>query len=114
MGCNFADNGPPSSLPTVVRSDIDQQANRVLQQAGYGTCGRCNTAWPLVKSHDTQCEEGWGMFPLCEDCWAALSPEERWPYYEALVEKWRLDSPDFPKSNFPNMKKLKEIVLSGL
>lgn len=26
-----------------------------------------------------------GIFPLCATCWEALTPDERWPYYAALL-----------------------------
>lgn len=85
-----------------------------------GTCYRCNRPWkvPAVKyegyrdgiHHSLQLnrlmwwgligvqehmtdygEEGSGCFPLCEGCWSILTPSQRWPYYEALIERWKRD-----------------------
>ncbi len=77
-----------------------------------GTCGRClrpwrvpvyrymgNNAWQQlnrlrfagfvgVDGHTTNINDHSGCFPLCEGCWKRLSPEERLPYYEALVADW--------------------------
>jgi len=53
-----------------------------------GYCYRCHIPWnytPEKRGHVTYYgEEGEGCFPLCERCWAQLSPEQRLPFYEFL------------------------------
>lgn len=44
--------------------------------------------WVGVELHSTWYERGSGMFPLCEGCWAELTPETRLPYYRALWDRW--------------------------
>jgi hypothetical protein len=56
--------------------------------SGYGWCGRCKRPWNVVRSHETPYRPGQGCFPLCEDCWQILTPDQRLPYYMALVDKW--------------------------
>ena len=55
---------------------------------GYGHCGRCKRKWKFVHGHVTDYQIGSGCFPLCENCWEELSPEQRVPYYIKLVELW--------------------------
>lgn len=55
---------------------------------GIGCCGHCHMPWTVVTSHSTRFWTGRGMFPLCEPCWTMLLPEERWPYYLALLNEW--------------------------
>ncbi len=59
----------------------------------YSTCGRCGRPWSICEDHTTifEKEDGSphrGCFPLCEDCWRELSPEERLPYYRELYDLW--------------------------
>lgn len=56
---------------------------------GYGWCLRCKTPWLFVRWHDTPFgSDGHGCLPLCEKCWAALTPAQRMPYYRELIESW--------------------------
>lgn len=61
---------------------------------GFSGCERCLLPWPLVPSHSTDVEtdsdgSGWGVSPLCEDCWSELGRGEfRWPYYESSWRKY--------------------------
>lgn len=49
-----------------------------------------------VEPHTTDYMDGSGCFPLCQGCWAALTPTDRLPYYELLIEKWeRFESVDY-------------------
>lgn len=59
-------------------------------------CARCGTpsqngsvphitAYHGCEMPDDGHPECRGIFPLCESCWAALAPFERWPYYAALL-----------------------------
>lgn len=62
-------------------------------------CQKCGQAfdwgvgYPGVKGHVTYYVEGAGVFVLCEDCFAKLTPAERLPYYERLLQNekggWR-------------------------
>lgn len=55
----------------------------------FGACHRCDDSWAYVQGHSTPYgAEGRGCFPLCEDCWIILTPEERLPYYREMWEGW--------------------------
>lgn len=82
----------------------------------FGSCSRCLVPWSLVKGHSTDycphepgahalegasflVDDVWipaeqyvmrckGAFPLCEGCWSALTPRERFPYYLQLIDEW--------------------------
>ena len=56
--------------------------------SSYGNCGYCGRTWDKVEHHNTRITEHVGMFPLCEECWRALTPEQRLPYYRALYSSW--------------------------
>lgn len=70
--------------------------NAVGRAKGYGWCYRCEDTWDRVEGHSTPYGNGRGCFPLCESCWAALTPEERVPYYDMLWVKWTLDLASLP------------------
>jgi hypothetical protein len=55
---------------------------------GYGACARCGDTWDWARHHDTNYARGRGVFALCENCWAGLTPAERLPYYRALLATW--------------------------
>lgn len=62
---------------------------------GSGSCGRCLTTWNIIEGHATPyCETG-GCFPLCERCWADLTPEARLPFYRELWDRWERDAKSF-------------------
>lgn len=63
---------------------------------GLGTCYRCRRPWISDNWHATPYGRGRGCFPLCERCWAMLTPDERLPYYEALWRKWSEYGTDVP------------------
>jgi len=84
-----------------------------------GWCTRCGRSWGFrprqdytgklgLQHHSTpyclrevggQCDvegcEGRGIeshgacFPLCEDCWSELTPEQRVPFYQILMDHWK-------------------------
>lgn len=60
----------------------------ILFTPGYSYCDRCHGRWNIVERHSTRFNEHSGLFPLCEECWRALTPEERWPYYQRLLMEW--------------------------
>ena len=65
----------------------------------YSGCRRCWRSWRIAEGHYTE-YKAWtaedpvrrSCFPLCRECWAELTPDERLPYYRQLVEKWSGDS----------------------
>lgn len=59
-----------------------------LLAPSYGYCYRCQRPWNRVEHHDTAYSESSACFPLCVTCWALLTPEERLPYYDELVDEW--------------------------
>lgn len=68
--------------------------NAIGRAKGYGGCYKCGTTWNRVEGHSTPYEfypDGrWcrSCFPLCEPCWASLTPETRLPYYEQMGRNW--------------------------
>jgi len=61
-----------------------------LLAPGYSHCKKCHTNWRFVKGHSTYVPgTGRGLFPLCEQCWEELTPEQRLPYYQQLYNEWK-------------------------
>ena len=69
----------------------------------WGWCFRCALPWGgtgrTVKAHQTWFGKRlpgtrgtYGIFPLCEGCWHALTPTARLPYYRKLFKKWKKQS----------------------
>lgn len=58
-----------------------------LTSPGYGHCLRCKRPWSRVHNHTTHYARG-GLFALCEGCWKALAPGQRWVYYQRLIAMW--------------------------
>lgn len=75
----------------------------------YSYCLRCGMPWKIVSGHETPYGPnivdayrsfpnglppgmrllGQGAcFPLCDDCWASLTIEQREPYYWTLLRLW--------------------------
>lgn len=64
----------------------------------WGWCFRCARPWGgrgAVKPHQTWfgkrlpgTKGTYGVFPLCEECWRAVTPRERLPFYRKLFKKW--------------------------
>lgn len=59
-----------------------------LRDDGWGWCYRCGESWKRAESHVTDYSSNSGCFPLCEECWHALSPDDRLPYYRMLWHTW--------------------------
>lgn len=70
--------------------------------SGLAGCRRCGDSFEWKPFHITIYEvrvdvtakgigggSSNGCFPLCEDCWSELTPEQRVPYYEQLADVWR-------------------------
>lgn len=60
---------------------------------GYSSCLRCKTPWRFVREHITQYTPSSGCFPLCEKCWAEMTPEQRRTYYVELIAMWETTEP---------------------
>src|ERR1035437_1722823 len=88
---------------------------RRLCAPGYSTCRRCFTPWNRCEGHTTQYDRttGIGCFPLCEDCWAALTPSSRLPYCLDLWVSWQL-SPEGGGRTRIQWTMIKAAVLAGL
>lgn len=104
---------------------------------GLSSCYRCRRPWKFpkqkriglrtyqqlhrdrfyglvgVESHTTNYKDGRGCFPLCEGCWAALSPEERLPYYRQLVVEWIRQLPEERDQYEQDAPLIYEAVLAG-
>ena len=65
--------------------------NRNGRSQGYGGCGCCGDTWDWKASHSTMLDNDSGCFPLCEECWQALVPATRLPFYYALAVEWLND-----------------------
>lgn len=81
---------------------------------GYSWCLQCKTPWRFVKGHTTKYTQSNGCFPLCEKCWAELTPEQRLPFYRALIIEWArqdcCNGEEFDKT----WHDIREAVLAGL
>jgi len=77
----------------------------------YGACKACGVPWKFAKPHDTDYQDGSGVFALCEDCWQERTPEQRLPYYGrlVLVDWWRSGS----LVDYTTWANIKAAVLSG-
>lgn len=67
----------------------------------WGYCLRCAREWRDVEPHQTWfgkklpgSKGTYGIFPLCEKCWKALTPKRRLFYYWRLFRKWDKSNPD--------------------
>lgn len=56
----------------------------------YSRCSRCDISWKRVHGHGTMWGSS-GASPLCDACWAELTPEQRLPHYRVLFDKWVFD-----------------------
>jgi hypothetical protein len=76
--------------------DLDRiiQQGKELQKKfpSSGWCGRCKWPWAAIEEHATPYAPGRMLFPLCETCWAQLTPEQRLPYYRGLYNCWTTNS----------------------
>lgn len=77
-------NAWPKSYP----EDTLVSKTQRITNPGSGVCMRCGTPWRLKETHSTDYGGGRACFPLCEECWSLLSPEERLPFYVHLMCVW--------------------------
>jgi len=101
--------------------------NLIGRSRGYGFCLRCKDSWAWKKYHVTAYSDLHGCFPLCQECWQALEPEARLPFYLELYRQWtwqeflarfhgnRLISlqPGGGKPLLPDVEAIREAVLAG-
>jgi len=85
---------------------------------GRGTCSRCGRPWGAVEGHATWYTEGHGCFPLCEECWEELTPEQRLPYYRQWIDDsvWQshlFGYPQYAEKTENMWPELKKAVLAG-
>jgi len=72
----------------------------------FSRCGRCGFSWNVVAGHDTPYSTHSACFPLCEGCWRALMPEERLPFYLALMDQWEAGGePDHNGTSWPQLRR---------
>ena len=84
-----------------------------LLAPGWGYCLRCKTPWRFVRWHDTQYgTQGHGCLPLCEKCWAELTPTQRVPFYRELIESWH-EAPGRESAFDEEWAEVEAAVLSG-
>src|ERR1035437_751520 len=88
---------------------------RRILNPGYSTCRRCFTPWNRCEGHSTEYDRtcGMGCFPLCEECWAALTPSSRLPYYLDLWVSWQLSESGGVRTR-NQWAQIKAAVLAGL
>jgi len=85
----FTASGYPRPTHPTLRGRLER-----LIAPGYGYCFRCGRPWNRADEHATPYEEQRACFPLCEWCWSTLTPMERVPYYDALVNNWITQTPN--------------------
>lgn len=64
-------------------------------------CFACGTSWKWARGHETPYSDSSACFPLCEQCWAAMTPDERLPYYSRLVAEWVAQSGPLSGEKWP-------------
>lgn len=63
------------------------ELNQAGRRLGLSGCGRCKDSWQWKPHHTTMFSTRDGCFPLCEDYWKALTPDERLPFYRAMFDR---------------------------
>lgn len=87
--------------------------SRLMSPPGYGSCAKCHTTWKFVEGHCTKYAEDAGMFPLCEECWAELTPTTRLPYYQDLWDTWCSTTHSLLGFHLPPWPDVKAAVMAG-
>ena len=62
--------------------------NAVGHSKGYSGCLCCGDKWNWKPKHIIPYGNAAGMFPLCDECYDRLSPEERYHYCQELWRDW--------------------------
>lgn len=81
---------------------------------GYSSCFRCQTAWKFVDGHSTPITKNTGCFPLCEDCWSELTPDQRLPFYYVLFSQWEWSASQDGREFEKQWQDIEDAVLAGL
>ena len=105
---------PPAPVPEPpIPADTPEDAEivRKARSAGFGGCVRCGHTWNNWSGHDTPYAPGRSMFPLCVECWGALTPAQRLPYYSKLIDQGQAWSP-VPDTNL--RAAVRDAVMRGL
>jgi hypothetical protein len=73
--------------------------NRTRNDPRISTCNRCGGGWNWKEGHTVYYTTSHhsGMFPICEDCWKEITPEERFHYCHELSMRWAMSG--HPKLN---------------
>ena len=65
---------------------------------GYSGCSCCGDTWNWKKEHSIPYSDSGGMFPLCEECYQKLTPQERFDFCRKLWISWGApDKVDFDR-----------------
>lgn len=80
-----------------------------------GGCSRC---WRLGSSdnaprHETKDSKNHGCIPLCEDCWSALTPITRLPYYISMLKNWAWRE-DIENNDITKLDRCYDIIIAVL
>ena len=93
-----------------VRPTWQQRARNFVSTSGVCLC--CGLGWDVVPYHSTPFGgRGSAPFPLCEVCWAAMTPDERLPFYGVLMAEWVRQGTDKTEVEFDEIR---AAVLAGL
>lgn len=95
----------PESYP----EDSLKTKTQRMMNPGRGVCLRCGAPWNLKETHTTDHGDNRGCFPLCEECWSVLSPEERLPFYVQLMCVWSSEV----EVDLSNIQSIVKAVLEG-
>lgn len=69
---------------------FDWLKNLIGSFQGFSACHHCHGTWNWKKGHTIpyRLDGMAGMFPLCEECYEKLSPQERYKYCIELYDSW--------------------------
>ena len=73
---------------------LHRKVSNALFHSGFGACAKCERTWDVDDEHVTWFKSNEGCFPLCQSCWAKLSPKTRWPYYRKWLQENKPNNPE--------------------
>ena len=64
--------------------------NLIGRHQGFSSCHHCHNTWNWKHRHVIPYREDGiaGMFPVCDECYEILSPQERYDYCVELYNSW--------------------------
>ena len=62
--------------------------NIIGRMNGLSYCLKCNGTWNWKKPHMILVNNNRSIFPLCEECYHEVSPEERLYWCKTLFKSW--------------------------